>query len=106
MNTASPQRDSLAGPVRRSKSPVGRHQAFGQYSAGVSRFGAGTPRKTQDEPLQQPNEGTHQEVVNSPEFEDILKAKGEEAGSKEATGKLDIHQVQCELHIDMSSNVR
>ncbi|KAB5590837.1 Diacylglycerol O-acyltransferase 2B [Ceratobasidium theobromae] len=94
MNTASPQRDSLAGPVRRSKSPVGRHQAFGQYSAGVSRFGAGTPRKTQDEPLQQPNEGTHQEVVNSPEFEDILKAKGEEAGSKEATGKLDIHQVQ------------
>lgn len=81
--SALPQRDSLAGPVRRSKSPVGKHQAFGQYSAGLSRFAAASSRKaSQDEiSTQQSNIGSNSLLNNQPEFEDILKSKGEELTS-------------------------
>lgn len=75
-----PQRDSLAGPVRRSKSPVGKHQAFGQYSAGLSRFAAASSRKASQDELstQQSNVDSQSVFNNQPEFEDILKSKGEE----------------------------
>lgn len=78
--TASPQRDSLAGPVRRSKSPVGKHQAFGQYSTGLSRFAAASSRKVSQDELsaQQPSADFQPSSNNQPEFEDILKSKGEE----------------------------
>jgi len=71
----SAQRESLAGPVRRSKSPVGKHQAFGQYSTGLSRFAAASSRKPSQDELaaQQPSADSQ-----PPEFEDILKSKGEE----------------------------
>lgn len=95
VNPTSPQRSSLAGPVRRSKSPVGKHQAFGQYSAGISRFGTPTIRKfAQGESSAQSNDGAQAETGAHREFEDILKAKGEETSSlDEAASKPDIHQV-------------
>ncbi|QRW02852.1 Ran-specific GTPase-activating protein 1 [Ceratobasidium sp. AG-Ba] len=75
----SEQRDSLAGPVRRSKSPVGKHQAFGQYSTGVSRFGNLGSRKMlhDDAPGQNPND-TRAGTGETAEFENMLKSKGED----------------------------
>lgn len=99
INPASPQRESLAGPVRRSKSPVGKHQAFGQYSTGLSRFGAPAVRKsTHDESSPQPHESNQPESRSHQEFEDILKATGSETPkSDDAAAKLDIHEIQCML---------
>ncbi|KEP51410.1 diacylglycerol O-acyltransferase 2B [Rhizoctonia solani 123E] len=78
INPTSPARESLAGPVRRSKSPVGKHQAFGQYSTGLSRFGAHTARKTsQDGANQQSEDGAEKAVLGHAEFDDILKTKGD-----------------------------
>ncbi|KAG9094394.1 hypothetical protein FRC06_010854 [Ceratobasidium sp. 370] len=93
--TSSPeQRDSLAGPVRRSKSPVGKHQAFGQYSAGVSRFGNLASRKTpQEEGLDRQPSSTESGTRDLVEFEDILKTKGEEA-TDHPTSKLNIRAIE------------
>ncbi|CAE6468443.1 unnamed protein product [Rhizoctonia solani] len=78
INPTSPARESLAGPVRRSKSPVGKHQAFGQYSTGLSRFGTHTARKTsQDGAGHQPDDGAEKAVPGHAEFDDILKTKGD-----------------------------
>ena len=82
----SPQRDSLAGPVRRSKSPVGKHQAFGQYSAGLSRFAAASSRKASQDELstQQSSVDSQATLLNQSDFEDILKSKGEEQSNDRA----------------------
>ncbi|KAF8705208.1 Ran-binding domain, partial [Rhizoctonia solani] len=78
INPTSPPRESLAGPVRRSKSPVGKHQAFGQYSTGISRFGTHNTRKsTQDEGGQSAGDRPEKDTSAHPEFADILQAKGE-----------------------------
>jgi hypothetical protein len=42
------------------------------------------------------NQGIQPEGGSNSEFEDILKAKGEEAyGFNDISGKIDIHQIQC-----------
>ncbi|CAE6482765.1 unnamed protein product [Rhizoctonia solani] len=94
INPASPPRESLAGPVRRSKSPVGKHQAFGQYSSGLSRFGSHAARKaTQDDPGH-PGDGVDK-GTSGPEFDDILKAKGEfGAESDDNAARVEIQQIQ------------
>jgi hypothetical protein len=93
----SGQRESLAGPVRRSKSPVGKHQAFGQYSAGMSRFGNLSSRKSTQDETPNPQPTIAQSVVgNQTEFEDILKAKGDESVNHHAD-KLDIHEIEREF---------
>ncbi|CCO30453.1 Diacylglycerol O-acyltransferase 2B [Rhizoctonia solani AG-1 IB] len=96
VNPTSPARESLAGPVRRSKSPVGKHQAFGQYSTGVSRFGAHSTRKiTQDDGGQPTGDVTEKSVLVHPEFADILQAKGEpNEEPDENVTKLEIQQIQ------------
>ncbi|KAG9099871.1 hypothetical protein FS749_000129 [Ceratobasidium sp. UAMH 11750] len=92
ITSSSEQRESLAGPVRRSKSPVGKHQAFGQYSAGVSRFGNLASRKTQEEASDRQPFNVESGTGDPVGFEDILKAKGEEAVDH-STGKLNIREI-------------
>lgn len=77
-SAATEQRESLAGPVRRSKSPVGKHQAFGQYSTGISRFGNLAGRKTQEESSGQQSTDALAGSGETVEFEDMLKSKGGE----------------------------
>ncbi|KAG8732442.1 hypothetical protein FRC10_000918 [Ceratobasidium sp. 414] len=93
--TSSPeQRESLAGPVRRSKSPVGKHQAFGQYSAGVSRFGNLASRRIPQEEASDRQPSNAAPGTGDPvEFEDILKTKGDEVTDR-STGKLDIREIE------------
>ncbi|KAG8689821.1 hypothetical protein FRC11_000372 [Ceratobasidium sp. 423] len=96
INPTSPPRESLAGPVRRSKSPVGKHQAFGQYSTGVSRFGTHTARKaTQDDTSHVSGDGAEKGAPSHTEFDDILKAKGEPGVEiDDSMAKVEIQQVQ------------
>ncbi|KAH7335505.1 hypothetical protein B0J17DRAFT_78589 [Rhizoctonia solani] len=95
INPTSPPRESLAGPVRRSKSPVGKHQAFGQYSAGLSRFGTHAARKATQDDTSQPGDGVEKGAFGHPEFDDILKAKGElGAESDDNATRLEIQQIQ------------
>ncbi|CAE6418493.1 unnamed protein product [Rhizoctonia solani] len=96
INPISPPQESLAGPVRRSKSPVGKHQAFGQYSTGVSRFGTHSTRKaTQDDGSQPTGDAVEKGVPVHPEFSDILQAKGEpDAESEDNATKLEMQRIQ------------
>ncbi|KAJ1306590.1 hypothetical protein OPQ81_007590 [Rhizoctonia solani] len=96
INPTSPPRESLAGPVRRSKSPVGKNQAFGQYSTGLSRFGTHTGRKViQDEASQRSADGGDKDASSHAEFDDILKAKGEShTESHDNATKVEIQQIQ------------
>ncbi|CAE6455938.1 unnamed protein product [Rhizoctonia solani] len=96
INPTSPPRESLAGPVRRSKSPVGKHQAFGQYSIGVSRFGSHTARKpTQDDTNHISGDGEEKGVPGHTEFDDILKAKGVPGvETDDLMTKIEMQQVQ------------
>jgi len=93
--TSSPeQRESLAGPVRRSKSPVGKHQAFGQYSAGVPRFGNLASRRTPQEETSDRQPSNVEPGTGDPiEFEDILKTKGDIV-TDHSTGKLNIREIE------------
>ncbi|KAG9126140.1 hypothetical protein FRC07_004747 [Ceratobasidium sp. 392] len=90
---SSEQRESLAGPVRRSKSPVGKHQAFGQYSAGVSRFGNLAARKSPQEDSDRRTVNAEFGLGDTVGFEDILKAKGDEV-TIHAAEKLDIQEIE------------